>query len=208
MSVSVSALVSDSESLSEKTCCSTCLGCQKGRDRVKFYEDLISNGTYFYALGTKFEGNEPPVFEGTTPACLAIYPEPYPELDSYSRSRPVMLAYVDIYASHNMKNVMGVDPDLMAFKMSGGCEFVDEELVQKKIKTAEIKKKTAEIKKKMLDIRKLAKNIMSEVMKSEKNMYYDSEAPNMTQQLIVLMDSIVIDEVKSIYDNDCDCNFA
>ena len=187
MSASISALVSDSELLSEETCCPTCLGCQKGRDRVKFYKDLISGGTYFYALGTKFKGNEPPVIEGTIPACLAIYPEPYPNLDPYSRSCPVMLAYVDIYASHNMKNVKGVHPDLMAFKMSGGCEFVDEELVQKKIKTAETKKKLS-------DAQELANEIMWEVTESEKNMYHNSKAPCMTQRLIELMKSIVIDE--------------
>ena len=189
MSVSVSALVSDSESQSEKKCCPTCVGCQKGRDRVKFYEDLASNGTYFYALGTNFEGDEPPVIEGTTPACLAIYPEPYPALDSYSRSTPVMLAYVDLYASHNMKNVMGVNPDLMAFKMFDGCEFVDEELVQKKIKTAETKKKLSEA-------RELANDIMHEVRESEHNLYYDSKASDMTQRLIELMNTIVIDETQ------------
>jgi hypothetical protein len=192
----ISTYLSQRKELNDDTKCGPrCLGCKKLKNLCDYYESRQEKGIFYYVLNSNEEG-ELYTWEGSKPFCDFLVPDPCPNLDPIERSHPILLAYVKLYSPPKAYIVEGVNPEFMSFKITGKYfESIDEEKVKENIENSEKKTKKALYKKvkkpELSDLLELAQKIQWEVQQTEYNMYHDSNAPKLTNELIQNIKKII-----------------
>ena len=177
-----SAHESDSDSVSEGTCCPTCLGCDLALDRVQYYRDIQADGTYHYALNIEYGGFC--LWEGDVPCKIFADLNNYADLNPTTRSDPYMLAFVDLYEPKDIRNVLSARPEFMSLNEYDGYESVDVALVQSKIKLENARVALEKNRATLSDARKLADKLLAHTV--------DIESSAMVQQLLQMLNTMVV----------------
>lgn len=177
-----SAHESDSDCVSERTCCPTCLGCDLALDRIRYYRDIQADGTYHYALNCEYGGFC--LWRDDVPCKIFADLDPYAYVEPLLRSDPCMLAYVDLYQPMDICNVLSERPEFMSLNAYDGYESVNVALVQSKIKLENARVAMEKNRTMLSDARKLADKLLAHTV--------DTESSVMVKQLLQMLNTMVV----------------
>ena len=173
---------SDSDCVSEMTCCSKCLGCNLALDRIKYYRDIQADGTYHYALNGDYGGFC--LWQGVVPCKIFADLDRYADLNPLLRSDPCMLAFVDLYSPMDIYIVQSERPEFMSLSEYDGYESVNVDLVQSKMKVENARVAMEKNRTMLSNAQKLAAKLLAHTV--------DTESSVMVEQLLQLLNAMAV----------------